>query len=71
MRELLIEHGFRETNKLNEYIKPRYNVQVGENSITIFYYTKGFQLRWTETYYNFENFKKYIKKEHKFFGSHK
>jgi hypothetical protein len=65
MEELLLEHGFRATRKEGEFIKRRYNVKIEEDSIIIVYYKPRVGLVWTETYYNFENFKKYIKKEHK------
>lgn len=64
MEGLLVEHGFRTTAKDGEFIKPRFNVRVEEERITIVHYKPRVGLVWTETYFNFEYFKKYLKKEH-------
>ena len=65
MEELLLKHGFRKTRIPNEFIKRAFNVRLKEDSLIIANYcTKVRQLIWTETYYNFENFKKYLTKEH-------
>lgn len=64
MEKLLLKHGFRKTRRKNEFIKAGYNVKLKEDQLIIFNYDNKLRLRWTETYYNFVNFEKYLKKEH-------
>ena len=65
MEDELLEHGFRKTRIPNEFIKRRFNVKLGEDSLIITNYNPRVgRLVWTETYYNFDNFRRYLKKEH-------
>lgn len=65
MRDQLLKHGFKETRIPNEFIKRKLNVRLKKDSILITHYCqRARRLIWTETYYNFDYFEKYLIKEH-------
>jgi hypothetical protein len=64
---LLKEHGFKEVDEGVKLIKPNFKVTIsecGEIPTIVHYHPNTKELVWTETYFNLDNFKKYLEKEH-------